>query len=218
MIRPDPYLYEDVPVLKNLLGIRNKTELKLVERNHSRIMLGSVYSTEYEKFDAETLCDIHRMIFRSLYEWAGEFRTIPIRKPEIILNGKTVCYTPPSEICAQLNRISDEIARIHTKKCNKDILTNVVHITVKIWQIHPFREGNTRSVVAFSVLLAAKLGIKLDPALFTDRATDVRNALALCSQDDHSALECLKQIYFDAAGLSNQIQQSNIKNDITNTL
>lgn len=217
MRKPDPYLYEDVPVLKNLLGIRSKTELKLVERNHSRITLKSVYSTEYEKFDTETLCDIHRTIFRSLYEWAGEFRTIPIRKPEIILNGKTVCYTPPSEICTQLNRISDEIARIHTKKCNRDILTDVIHITVKIWQIHPFREGNTRCTVAFSILLAAKLGIKLDPALFADRAADVRNALALCSRDDHSAFEGLKQIYFDAAGLSNQIQQSNIKNEVLHT-
>ena len=44
MRRPDPYLYEDVPVLKNLLGIRSKTELKLVERNHSRIMLGKLFS------------------------------------------------------------------------------------------------------------------------------------------------------------------------------
>jgi cell filamentation protein len=203
MRRPDPYLYEDVPVLKNLLGIRSKTELKLVERNHCQIMLKSVYSTEYEIFNLETLCDIHRTIFSSLYEWAGQLRRIPIRKPEKVLNGKTVRYTEPSEIVIQLDQIFDEIARIQTEKCRKDILTDIVRITAKLWKIHPFREGNTRSIIAFSVLLAAKLGIKLDPGLFAVRAAEVRSALALCSQENRSAFEDLTQIYLDAAARNN---------------
>ena len=53
----------------------------------------------------------------------------------------------------------------------KDIVFRIVRITAAIWQTHPFREGNTRSVVAFSVLLAAKLGVELNYDLFAKHAS-----------------------------------------------
>ena len=77
MSRRDPYLYEDAPVLKNLPGIKNSEELKRVEGDLTRMSMGIVYAREYDKYNTETLCDIHRTIFGGLYEWAGEFRTIP---------------------------------------------------------------------------------------------------------------------------------------------
>ena len=112
MSRRDPYLYEDVPVLKNLPGIKNSEELKRVEGDLTRMSMGIVYAREYEKFNTETLCDIHRTIFGGLYEWAGEFRTIPIMKAEEVLGGDTVRYAAPSEIKKQLDIASKEIARI----------------------------------------------------------------------------------------------------------
>lgn len=162
MSRRDPYLYEDVPVLKNLPGIKNSEELKRAEGDLTRMSMGIVYVREYEKFNTETLCDIHRTIFGGLYEWAGEFRTIPIMKAEEALGGDTVRYAAPSEIKKQLDMASKEIARIKPTANKKDVVFKIVRITAAIWQTHPFREGNTRSVVAFSVLLAAMLGVKLD--------------------------------------------------------
>lgn len=197
-----PYLYDDVPVLKNLLGIKNSKELKKAEINRNRVILRVVYAKEYEEFNTETLCDIHRTIFSPLYEWAGEFRTVPVRKTEKALNGDTVCYAIPSDIEKQLARISDKIAKIQPSSSQSDTLREIVQIAAAIWCVHPFREGNTRSVVAFSVLLAAKLGIELDPTLFARRSTDVRNALVLCSQDSHSRYHDLERIYLDAARLS----------------
>ena len=85
MARQDPYLYEDVPVLRNLPGIKNSEELKQAEGDLTKMSMGIVYAREYEKFNTETLCDIHRTIFGALYDWAGEFRTIPILKPEEVL-------------------------------------------------------------------------------------------------------------------------------------
>ena len=87
MTRQDPYLYDDVPVLKNLPGIKNNEELKQAEGDLTKMSMGIVYAREYEKFNTETLCDIHRTIFGALYEWAGEFRTIPIMKAEEVLGG-----------------------------------------------------------------------------------------------------------------------------------
>lgn len=201
MSRCDPYLYEDVPVLKNLPGIKSSEELKRAEGDLTRMSMGIVYAREYEKFNTETLCDIHRTIFGGLYEWAGEFRTIPIRKSEEVLGGDTVRYALPSEIKKQLDAASREIAKIKRTESKKDILFKIVRITASIWQTHPFREGNTRSVVAFSVLLAAKLGVELDYELFAKNAAYVRNALVWCTQGIYSIYDYLEQIYFDAAGL-----------------
>lgn len=201
MSRCDPYLYDDVPVLKNLPGIKNSEELKQAEGDLTRMSMGIVYAREYDKFNTETLCDIHRTIFGGLYEWAGEFRIIPIRKSEEVLGGDTVRYALPSEIKKQLDVASREIAKIKRTERKKDILFKIVRITASIWQTHPFREGNTRSVVAFSVLLAAKLGVELDYELFAKNAAYVRNALVWCTQGIYSIYDYLEQIYFDAAGL-----------------
>ena len=201
MSRRDPYLYEDVPVLRNLPGIKDSEELKRAEGDLTRMSMGIVYAREYNKFNTETLCDIHRTIFGALYDWAGEFRTIPIRKPEEVLGGDTVRYAYPSEIKKQLDMASKEIAKLKPTMTKKDIVFRIVRITAAIWQTHPFREGNTRSVVAFSVLLAAKQGVELDYDLFAKHAAYVRNALVWCTQGMYSIYDYLEQIYFDAAGL-----------------
>ena len=79
-------------MLKNLPGIKDSEALKRVEGDLTRMSMGIVYAREYEKFNTDTLCDIHRTIFGGLYEWAGEFRTIPIMKSEEVLGGDTVHY------------------------------------------------------------------------------------------------------------------------------
>ena len=76
---------------------------------------------------------------------------------------------------------SKEISKLKPTMGKKDIVFRIVRITAAIWQTHPFREGNTRSVIAFSVLLAAKLGVELDYELFAKHATYVRNALVWCT-------------------------------------
>ena len=201
MGRKDPYLYDDVPVLKNLSGIKNSDELKKVEGDLTRMSMAIAYAKDYEKFNTQTLCDIHRTIFGGLYEWAGEFRTIPIMKPEEVLGGDTVRYASPGEIKKQLDMASKEIAKLKPTMARKDLVFKIVRITGAIWQTHPFREGNTRSVVAFSVLLAAKLGVELNYDLFAKHAAYVRNALVWCTQGMYSIYDYLEQIYFDAADL-----------------
>lgn len=197
----DPYLYEDVPVLKNIPDIKDSASLKALEGDLTRMTMGIVYARDYSKFNTETLQDIHRTIFGGIFEWAGEFRTIPIMKAEEVLGGDTVRYAQPDEIKKQLDLASKEIARLKSVNDPKELLFKIVRITAAIWQIHPFREGNTRSVISFSVLLAAKLGVKLDYSLFAQHASYVRNALVWCTQGIYSKYEYLECIYFDAAGL-----------------
>ena len=197
----DPYLYKDVDVLKNLANIKDNEKLRQMEGDLTVIGMAVVYAKKYDKFDINTLCDIHKTIFGGLYEWAGEFRTIQMTKSEKVLGGDTVRYAEPSQISKQLKDIFKEISNLKPNMPKQELVFKLVRITSTIWHIHPFREGNTRTVVAFSVLLADYLGIDLDYNLFVENASYVRNALVWCTQGIYSIYEYLERIYYDAASI-----------------
>ena len=47
---PDPYLYEDVPVLRNKLGIKTEKILDLVEAEQSRANMMLLYERPFSSF------------------------------------------------------------------------------------------------------------------------------------------------------------------------
>lgn len=197
----DPYLYEDADILKNKGNIRDADELKKAEGDITKHTMQAVYASKFTKYDDATLCEIHRVIFDSLYEWAGEFRSIPIAKREDVLGGDTVRYAYPEQIKAELNETAREISKLKKTEAKENLMFKLVRIAAKIWQTHPFREGNTRTVISFTVLLAKHLGIDIDYSLFEQHAAYVRNALVWASQGMYSKFEYLENIFFDAAGL-----------------
>ena len=108
----DPYLYEDVDVLKNRANIKDYETLRKAEADITNLAMTAIYEREYAKFTAETLCDIHRTIFGQIYEWGGEYRSIQMVKPEEVLGGDTVRYAHPKEIKKQLAEIMKEITKL----------------------------------------------------------------------------------------------------------
>jgi len=198
----DPYLYDDIDVLRNIGNIRDSENLRRAEGDITRCTIAMVYAQNFTKFNTETLCQIHGIIFDRLYDWAGEFRTIPLLKREKILGGDTVHYSHPSKIKTELIEISKEIAKLKKSEQKKDLIFKLIRIAAKTWQIHPFRDGNTRAVISFIVLLAARLKIDLDYSLLEKHAAYVRNALVWASQGMYSKYEYLERIFYDAAGLA----------------
>lgn len=195
----DPYLYDDADVLKNLAGIKDADLLRQAEADITNLAMAGIYNRQYEKFDTETLKDIHRTIFGQIYEWAGEFREIQMIKPEDVLGGDTVRYAYPKEIKKQLTASMREIAKLHRNGENdREIVFRMVRIIAQIWQTHPFREGNTRSVIVFAVLFAKSLGFEVEHELFRVHASYVRNALVWASQGIYSKYEYLERIFYDA--------------------
>lgn len=195
----DPYLYDDANVLKNFANIKNAERLRKAEADITGIAIAAVYNLKYDKFNTETLCDIHKNIFGQIYDWAGEFRTIQMVKYEDVLGGDTVRYAYPKEIKNQLNETTKEIARLkRTGDNDKDIVFKLVRIIASIWQTHPFREGNTRTVIVFAILLAKSLGFEVEHELFKTNSAYVRNALVWASQGIYSKYEYLERIFFDA--------------------
>lgn len=87
----DIYLYEEVPVLKNLLNIKDENLLGIAESDITYIKLLDLdnYFID-DPFDYRRLRKIHKIIFEDIYEWAGEERVINIVKGEKVLGGDTL--------------------------------------------------------------------------------------------------------------------------------
>jgi len=195
----DPYLYDDADVLKNRAGIKDHEYLRKAEADITSLAMTAIYERKYEKFNTETLCDIHRTIFGQIYDWAGEFRTIQMVKYEEVLGGDTVRYASPKNIKKELTATMKEIGKLkRTGENDHDVVFRLVRIIAALWHTHPFREGNTRTVIVFAVLLAKHLGFDVDHELFREHSSYVRNALVWGAQGIYSKYEYLERIFFDA--------------------
>ena len=86
----DPYCYEDTPVLRNTLDIRDEKTLYLIEAEQSRANMMLLYEQGFHDFTPEGLRNIHRFLFGDIYQWAGEYRIINIAKREKLLAGRSV--------------------------------------------------------------------------------------------------------------------------------
>ena len=136
--------YEDTPVLRNTLDIRDEKTLYLIEAEQSRANMMLLYEQGFHDFTPEGLRNIHRFLFGDIYQWAGEYRIINIAKREKRLRAAacgTATMTPLRMIWFRPFRIFS--VRIGRRCSREAFVSAVVRCFAKIWQIHPFREGNT---------------------------------------------------------------------------
>jgi cell filamentation protein len=71
-------------------------------------------------------------------------------------------------------------------------------LTAALWQTHPFREGNTRTIITFATQFAEAHGFRMDKSLLKDSAAYVRDALVKASDGEYSEYEYLTKIFEDA--------------------
>jgi cell filamentation protein len=196
----DPYLYEDVPVLKNLLGIKDAEILERAEADVTAFRLADVdRKTAGMPFDLSRLCAIHKYIFDDIFDWAGEIRTVPIVKGERVLGGDTVRYSPPSEIETDCTRVLKELNATDWRFLGvHETAETFARLVASLWQCHPFREGNTRTVVTFATQFAEEHAFRMDKTLLKDAAAYVRDAFAKASDGPYSDYSYLIKIFEDA--------------------
>ena len=135
-----------------------------------------------EKDDFELSVDylkyIHKYLFQDVYEFAGEFRNINFSKHEIILNNDSVAYGDYKTLKESLEYdISLEKDKNYKDMSIVDIIKNITDFSSSIWQVHPFREGNTRTTALFIEKYLISLGYNVDNSLFKDKSVYFRNAL-----------------------------------------
>ncbi len=121
---------------------------------------------------------IHKYLFQDVYEFAGEFRNIDFSKHEKILNNDSVAYGDCKTLKESLEYdIFLEKEKNYIDMSVVEVINNITKFSSSIWQVHPFREGNTRTTALFIEKYLISLGYEVDNTLFKDKSVYFRNAL-----------------------------------------
>lgn len=199
MSKYDIYLQENSNVLKNKLGITDENALDTAESMMVRTRMALLYNSGFSDFSPTGVCKLHEELFGDVYEWAGKYREINVQKRESILAGKSVWYSNWDTIDKDLNTAWDKINAVDWKSLtHEDFAKEIAHLFPLIWQVHPFREGNTRTTVMLIALFVEHYGYYFDYELMASSAGYVRNAFVLCCFGEYSEFEHLEKILIDA--------------------
>lgn len=196
----DPYLIPDTNVLQNRLGITDKDILEEAEADITYLKLLDIDAWfEKKPLTSETFLAVHKYIFGDVYEWAGQIRTIDIYKEEAVLGGVSLAYGEISSIQFQIETIIDDLNQVEWSEISvEDMIPLFSDLIAQLWLIHPFREGNTRTVMRFAGLFANAKGFPLNSKLLRDHASYVRNSLVLYCVEEAPEKEYFLQIMADA--------------------
>lgn len=196
----DIYLYDDTEVLKNRLGIKNEDDLNKAEADITCIRLLDIDEKfSGGLFDYARLRAIHKYIFGDIYDWAGKEREVPIVKGERVLGGDTVRYSLPGCIEHDAKKAIDDLNAVHWEELSIDETASIFSVMLaSLWQVHPFREGNTRTIMTFAAQFAEYNGFKMNKALLRDNAEYVRDSLVKASDGQYSDYQYLRRIIRDS--------------------
>lgn len=114
------------------------------------------------QFDLEHLQRIHAALFSSLYVWAGKLRITPSSKRAP--NGFVSVFAEPESIQDKWASLEVQTKAFLQSSGNSfdEKVSALVDIFVNANHIHPFPEGNGRSLQVFMMQLAQAQGIYLD--------------------------------------------------------
>lgn len=142
------------------------------------------------RFDYLTLKNYHQKLFCNLSQAKynpGSFRFYDITKNEEVLNGNTVIYQSHDMIEKTLKYdFSEEKEQNYVDFDDKQLIDRICEFTSRIWQIHPFQEGNTRTVAVFIQKYLISMGFNVNNELFKSKSKYFRNALVRANYSNYS--------------------------------
>ncbi len=129
-------------------------------------------------FSPNEYISIHRKLFQGIFKHAGKIRDYNITKKEWVLDGETVIYGSASELRATLEYDFSIEKNFSYKGLSMDeIIHHLAVFISRLWQIHIFEEGNTRTTAVFFIKYLRTLGFSATNDIFADHAWYFRNAL-----------------------------------------
>ncbi len=152
------YCYQGTNVLRNKLNIKNNDILKKAEEEITLIKQMELLKNPIKgKFTKSHLFSIHRFIFEDIYRFAGKVRREQISKADTL-------FYPPDLINRELDKLFMKIKEqnILHEKNEERIFENLAYIMAELNIIHPFREGNGRTIREFIRAMAKKQGYDLN--------------------------------------------------------
>lgn len=156
------------------------------EADKVALHITQVLSERTFNFSPAELANIHRRLFMGVLPHAGRYRDVNITKKEWVLNGDTVLYASCDAISATLAYDFGQEKQFSYAKLPKEMM--IAHFSrfiSGIWQIHPFREGNTRTTAVFAIKYLRKLGYNITNEPFAENAKYFRNALVRANYQNY---------------------------------
>lgn len=147
--------------------------------------IAALLSEQAFSFTPNEYLSIHRKLFTGIYLHAGSIRDYNITKKEWVLNGATVLYGSATELRATLDYDFSEEKKFSYKNLSMDEMIH--HLAVflsRLWQIHVFGEGNTRTTAVFFIKYLRTLGFDVTNDIFAENAWYFRNSLVRANYND----------------------------------
>ena len=159
---------------KNKPNSDNRTE----EADKISIRIAKIICEDSFTFTVGQLLTIHKILFDGLLKHPGELRNYNFSKKEWVLDGESVTYGDYRELEMTL-QYDLELEKKFTYK-GLSIDETIEHLAIfisNLWQIHPFEEGNTRTIAVFFIKYLRSLGFDVTNDTFAKNAWYFRNSL-----------------------------------------
>ena len=139
--------------------------------------IAGILSETAFSFSPNEYISIHRKLFQGIYKHAGKIRDYNITKKEWVLDGATVMYGSASELRATIEYDFSQEKEFSYKGLSMDeIIHHLAVFISRLWQIHIFGEGNTRTTAVFFIKYL-RLGFSATNDIFAENTWYFRNAL-----------------------------------------
>ena len=140
--------------------------------------IAQILSEKSFNFSPSYLIALHGRLFDGIFKFAGKIRDYDISKKEWVLDGDSVMYGAAFELKAALDYDFEQERHFSYKNLTlEEIVKHITFFVSRLWQIHAFGEGNTRTTAVFTIKYLRSLGFDADNELFAENSWYFRNAL-----------------------------------------
>ena len=184
-LRPSEYLI--ATAINNIEGENPAAQEndRTEEADKVSARIAKLLSEKAFSFTPNQYMAIHKDLFRDIYKHAGQIRAYNITKKEWVLDGATVLYGTASELRATLEHdLSQEKSFSYKGLSMEETIHHLAVFVSRLWQIHVFAEGNTRTTAVFFIKYLRTLGFDVTNDIFAENAWYFRNALVRANYND----------------------------------
>jgi cell filamentation protein len=169
----DPYCFPGTNILRNLPGFMDKAQLERFESLAASFAADDLYKYPPSVTDLPYLKSIHRALFGKVYPWAGETRRDLGRMAKTRESGSVVLYGDSAFVDTELARMFSLLAaENYLKGLSIDrFAIRAAYFYGELDAIHPFREGNSRTLRTFFHSVAYNAGFRLDWGTYSEPAS-----------------------------------------------
>ena len=156
------------------------------EADKVSVRIASLLTEKAFSFTPKESVAIHRKLFTGIYSHAGQLRDYNITKKEWVLDGDSVIYGSATELEATLDYdFSQERAFSYRNLPTNAMIKHLAEFVARLWQIHIFCEGNTRTTAVFFIKYLHTLGFDVTNDIFAENAWYFRNAMVRANYNNY---------------------------------